>query len=141
MEWKIVLRAGLLVIACAAAFCATAVWNTKVSSRWTEADANLILNNSPWAKQVKTKTAGGGGGARPGGMGRRRAGYPTGGGGRGGANIGPMSALVRWESAKPVQEAETRLRELNAPADSKPASSSREPFENHYVVSVIGLRA
>src|SRR5438876_7999250 len=131
MEWKI---AGLLVIACAAAFCATEVWNTKVSSRWTEADANLILNNSPWAKQIKTKTAGGGG-ARRGGMGRRRAGYPTGGGSRGGANIGPMSALVRWESAKPVQEAEARLRELSAPADSKPVGSSGEPFEKHYVVS------
>src|SRR5882672_11477858 len=116
MPLKIVLRAGLPVFACAVAFCATEVWNTKVSSRWTEADANLILNNSPWARQVKTKTAGSGG-ARRGGMGRHRVGYPT--GGRG-ANNGPMSAVVRWESAKPVQEAEARLRDLNAPADSKP---------------------
>ena len=58
-----------------------------------------------------------------------------------------MSALVRWESAKPVQEAETRLKNLNAPADSKPVSGSADgkeasnSFENHYVVSVIGLRA
>ncbi len=138
MQLKIVLRAGMPVVACAVAFCATEVWNTKVSSRWTAADANLILNNSPWAKQVKTKTAASGG-ARRGGMGRRRDGYPT--GGRGGANNSPMSALVRWESAKPVQEAETRVRELNAPADSKPASGSADPFEKHYVVSVIGLRA
>ena len=160
MRPKIVLRTGLPLIACAAAFCATEVWNTKVSSHWTEAEANLILNNSPWAKQVKTKTAQSGGarrsgGGRGGGMGRRGGiggypggGYPPagGGGGRGGANNAPMSALVRWESAKPVQEAETRLQNLSAPADSKPASDSAgkeapNPFENHYVVSVIGLRA
>src|ERR1700693_5033087 len=103
MQLKIVLRAGLPVIGCAVAFCANEVWNTKVSSHWTEADANLILNNSPWAKQVKTKTAQSGmarrpGGGRAGGMGGRR--YPTGGGGgRGGGNDAPMSALVRWESA------------------------------------------
>lgn len=48
----------------------------------------------------------------------------------------PMSALVRWESAKLVQQAETRLHSA-ANADSKPAEN---PFGNHYVVSVIGLR-
>ena len=57
MQMKIVWRAGLPIMACAVAFCATEVWNTKVSSHWTEAEANLILNNSPWAKQVKTKSA------------------------------------------------------------------------------------
>ena len=67
MQLKIVLRAGLPVIACTVAFCANEVWNTKVSSHWTEAEANLILNNSPWAKQVKTKTAQSGVGRRPGG--------------------------------------------------------------------------
>ena len=47
MQLKIVLRAGLPMLACAVAFCANEVWNNKVSSRWTEADANLILTNSP----------------------------------------------------------------------------------------------
>jgi hypothetical protein len=57
-----------------------------------------------------------------------------------------MSALVRWESAGPVQEAEARLQSLNSSADSKPAGDSSEdkeaanPFEKHYVVSVTGLR-
>src|SRR6185295_9595312 len=105
-----VLRAGLPLIACTVAFCANEVWNTKVSSRWTEADANLILNNSPWAKQVKTTAAQSvarraGPGTR--GMGGRR-------GGRIDGNTATMSALVRWESARPVQEAEARLQDLHA---------------------------
>jgi len=127
MQLTTVLRAGLPVIACGVAFCANEVWNTKVSSHWSEADANLILNNSPWAKQVKTKTTQS--------AGRR---YPTGGrGGRGGANDWSISALVRWESARPVQEAEARLHDLHGASGS---SEAKEAGEKHYVVSVIGLR-
>jgi hypothetical protein len=49
-----------------------------------------------------------------------------------------MTVVVRWESAKPVQEAEKRLQGPNPDsADSKPPAN---PFENHYVVSVTGLR-
>jgi len=150
MQSKTVLRAALPAIACAVAFCAAEVWNTKDSRIWTEAEANLILNNSPWAKQVKTKPAQAGG-AQPGGrigggMGRRGGmgrpgGYPRTSGRRGGEANAPMSAVVRWESAKPVQEAEARLKKLsnseNSPAGDK---SSANPFENHYVVSVTGLR-
>src|SRR5436309_364754 len=120
MKYKAVSRAALPIIACVIAFGATEVWNTKVSSIWTAAEANLILSNSPWAKQVKTKPAQSGA-VRPGGgrMGRRGGvGYPGGGGGgRGGGANTPMSVTVRWESAKPVQEAEARLRKLNTPAD------------------------
>jgi hypothetical protein len=143
MQLKIVLRAGLPVLVCAVAFCANEVWNNKVSSRWTEADAKLILTNSPWAKQVKTKTAQSGMGrragvSRGGGMGGRR--YPTGGrGGRGGENAS-MSALVRWESARPVQEAEARLQNLHAAGGPSDAKEAPNPDEKHYVVSVIGLR-
>jgi len=79
-------------------------------------------------------------------MGRRGGiGYPGGGRGGGGrtSNEQPMSAVVRWESAKPVQEAETRLQKLSASPDIKPAEPkpAANPFENHYVISVIGLRA
>ena len=49
-----------------------------------------------------------------------------------------MSALVRWESAGPVQEAEARLHDLHAGGGSSEVKS--EAGEKHYVVSVIGLR-
>jgi hypothetical protein len=165
MKRKTILRAGLPLIACAAAFCATEVWNTKDPAVWTTEDANLILNNSPWAKQIKVSAGQPGQGRRMGGggMGRRGGGYPGGGGGYpgggypgggggypgrggggGGASSAPMTVVVRWESAKPVQEAEKRLQNKNPdPADSKSDGDSKpaaNPFENHYVVSVIGLR-
>jgi hypothetical protein len=156
MNQNTILRAGLPLVACAAAFCATEVWNTKDSAVWTTEDANIILNNSPWAKQIKVSPAGsgpvrrgggGGMGRRGGGMGYPGGGYPGGGypgggGGRGGggsASSMPMTVVVRWESAKPIQEAEKRLQNNNAQpdGDSKPEAN---PFENHYVVSVIGVR-
>lgn len=57
-----------------------------------------------------------------------------------------MSALIRWESAQPVQQAEARLKSLNAPSDSKPADGQADAKQetkasDHYVVAVIGLRA
>src|SRR5580704_14491582 len=122
MKLNTVLRAGLQVAACAVAFSATEVWNSKDPSVWTSEDANLILNKSPWAKQIKV------GGEQPmrRGMGRRGMGYPGGGypgggypqgggggyppQGGGGGGTPQMSAVVRWESAKPVQEAEARLK-------------------------------
>ena len=151
MKQKTILRAGLPLLACAVAFCAAEVWNTKDPAVWTTEDANVILNNSPWAKQIKVSPAGSGQVRRGGGMGRRGGmgypgggypggGYPGGGGrGGGGADSAPMTVVVRWESAKPVQEAEKRLQNNNAATDgdSKPAAN---PFENHYVVSVTGLR-
>jgi hypothetical protein len=151
MQLKTVIRAALPILAGAAAFGAAEVWNTKVSSVWTEADANLILNNSPWAKQVKTKTQAGaqrvmrpgrsGGMGRRGGIGYPGGGYPGGGGGGwGGAGQAPMNVLVRWESARPVQEAEARLKSLHSPPDAK-TESHAAGFQNHYVVTVIGLRA
>ena len=162
MKQKTILRAALPIVACAAAFSATEVWNTKDSAVWTTEDANLILNNSPWAKQIKISSGqsparrsgmgrrgGMGGGGYPGGGypggggGYPGGGYPQGGGG-GGASSMPMTVVVRWESAKPVQEAEKRLQNNNAAsADSKPDGDSKpaaNPFENHYVVSVIGVR-
>ncbi len=150
MRSKTLLRALLPVWAGAVAFCATEVWNVKDSSIWTDAEANSILNKSPWAKQVKAQGAQGGQARRGGrGMGRRGGmGYPGGGypGGGGRASTQPMNVVVRWESAKPVQEAEARLRKLNGPSDSKPTDGSVEPgpaanpFETDYVISGIGLR-
>jgi hypothetical protein len=151
MKPKTILRAALPAFACSVAFCATEVWNIKDSSIWSDSEANQVLNNSPWAKQVKAKPAQAGAVRRGGGgrgMGRRGGiGYPGGGGGGRTSSDQPMSALVRWESAKPIQEAETRLQKLRATPDSQPTDGSAEPkpaanpFENHYVISVIGLRA
>jgi len=62
------------------------------------------------------------------------------GGGRGGASAAPLDVVVRWESAKPIQEAEARLRNLNASAGSKSGSDPAGFSEKYYVVSVIGLR-
>ena len=160
---------------CAVTFAATEVWNTKDSSVWTTEDANVILNKSPWAKQIKVggqqqrpmqrgRRGGmgypgggypgggypGGGGGYPGGGG----GYPQGGGGGGGAP--QMRAVVRWESAKPVLEAEARLKNGSNPRDSsdlRPGEAppqegsqsgpkiSGNPFANHYVITVVGLPA
>src|SRR5579872_5068488 len=80
MKLNTVMRAGLQVAACAVAFSATEVWNTKDPSVWTAEDANVILNKSPWAKQIKVAPQGMGQ-RRPGGMGRRGGGmgYPGGG--------------------------------------------------------------
>ncbi len=165
MNTRIALLAVLPAVLCAAAFCAAEVWNTKDPAVWTTEDANVILNNSPWAHQIKVggQQAGqrrgmgrrgggmgypgggypGGGGGYPGGGGGYPGGgggYPGGGGGypgggRGGAGSMPMSALVRWESAQPVQQAEARLKNLTA-ADAKPEAKASD----HYVVTLIGLR-
>src|SRR5258708_38747072 len=115
MKPQTIWRAALPALACAVSFCATDVWNIKDSSIWTDSEANLILNNSPWAKQVKAKPAQAGAVRRGGGgrgMGRRGGnGYPGGGGGTGRGGGGgtpgapPTSAPVRWERAKPVHEA------------------------------------
>ena len=176
MSLRITLRAGLPVLVTAAAFCATEVWNTKDPSVWTTEDANVVLNNSPWAKQIKLAPQGmgqrrpGGMGRRGGGMGYPGGGYPgggypgggggypgggggyPGGGGRGGSGGTdgislPASATVRWESAKPVEEAEARLNSLNASynsrpdeqADAKSAKAETKPSD-HYVIALLGIR-
>ena len=67
------------------AFCATEIWNTKDPSVWTTEDANIILNKSPWAKQIKV-----GSNQRPMQRGGRRGGmgYP-------GRRI-PWRGIPRW---------------------------------------------
>ncbi len=100
MQNKTVLRATLAAMACAVAFCASDVWNSKESPDWTADDINRILTDSPWAKQVNASFdsagrgggiggpggGGGGGMGRGGGMGGGGMGYP--GGGMGGGGIG-----------------------------------------------------
>ena len=88
MNNKIALRVGLAAMACAVAFCASDVWNSKQSTDWTSDDINRILTDSPWAKQVNASfdsTGRGGGMGGPGGGG---GGMGRGGGGMGGGGMG-----------------------------------------------------
>ena len=127
-------------------------WNKKEPAQWSSDEIDRLVTKSPWARQVTAASAavsrpyatggsGGGmgdpgvGGGSPGGGG---VGYPGGGGmggrgaggggrGRGGGNGMPLSytATVRWESAKPVQEA------LKTPLP--------EGLAGAYVISVSGV--
>ena len=65
-----------------------------------------------------------------------------------------MNVVVRWESAKPVQEAVARLKNGSAqaqtPGDTRPGEAppdapagpkiSGNQFAKHYVITVVGLR-
>lgn len=126
---------------------------------WTAEDANTILNNSPWAKQIKitppqSGTRRGGGMGRRGGMGYPGGGYPGGGypgggqrrGSGGGGGAMPVEGTIRWESARPVQQAEARLKNLNPPADAQAAETraGEKPAAapaDHYVISLLGVSA
>src|SRR5579883_1407503 len=85
-------------------------WDEKEPETWTDEERQQILTNSPWARpaQVHTDTGPGGltgrGSTMANTRGRRAAGpgipSPSGSG-----PIGKYEAIVRWESAKPVREA------------------------------------
>jgi hypothetical protein len=127
-------------------------WNKKEPAEWSSEEVDKLVTKSPWARQVNAASAAvsrpysgsggmgdpgvGGGGGYPGAGGGM--GYPgsggigpgrgTGGGrGRSGGDAMPVSftATVRWESAKPIQEA------LKAPLP--------EGLAGAYVISVSGV--
>lgn len=105
-------------------------WKGKPVSQWSEEDARQVLNDSPWAKtsvpefekiapQPYSPANG------------MSVNVPLPGGGRHGrsSDEGRMTltrVLVRWESAMPVQSAEMKARNLNAP----------DVDEDHYAVMV-----
>ena len=114
-------------------------WNKKDPSQWSSDEIEKLKTKSPWAKSVtislrqSSSGGNGGGGGYPGGGG----GYPGGGmggggmgrGRRGGGMGGPAPiqyhGVVRWVSAKPIQEA------LKSPVP--------EGLANAYVISVSGI--
>jgi hypothetical protein len=124
-------------------------WNKKEPAEWSAEEIDKLVTRSPWAREVNAASvamsrpyggsAGSGGGMDPGIGGR--GGYPgsggmgypggggMGGGGRRGGGGGPMplsyKATVRWESAKPIQEA------LKTPLP--------EGLAGAYVISVSGV--
>src|SRR5438552_3627238 len=108
MKNKTVMRVGFAAMACAIAFCASDVWNTKESTDWTSDDVNRILTDSPWAKQVNASFessgrgggmgspgSGGGGMGRGGGMGGPGGGMGYPGGGMGGGGMGGRGGMGR----------------------------------------------
>jgi hypothetical protein len=103
-------------------------WNKKDPGEWTSEEKDKLTSKSPWAKEAAataTQTGGqrGYGGGGGGGMGGGRRG---GGGGRpGGMPSQNYKGTIRWESAKPIQDA------LKQPM--------AEAFANHYVISVSGF--
>jgi hypothetical protein len=148
--------AGLPVVAGGAlpawAFASKEFWEAKPASDWTADEIDRMLTKSPWAKDASVMSSGqglgngsgrsrgggigfpGGGGGGigfpgGGGGGRQGGGYPGAGGGGNDGGRERLTATVRWESARPIQEA---LR-IGA-SDEKP----NEDFENYYVIALIG---
>jgi len=126
-------------------------WQSKPIAEWTQADSLQVLNDSPWAKKATAKVlkaadpARAGNIAQLGGMGIGMPGM--GGMGGMGRHSGtrtqtsdtssstassastPPSLTVRWESALPLQAAELKARNVNAPSMD----------EDHYAVAVYGV--
>jgi hypothetical protein len=127
-------------------------WQGKQISDWTDDDAHQVLTDSPWALTVTPRFnrspdnnsgRGTGGRLQAGGMGvgipgmggtGRRGGMrtppPSGTDAGGGTNSNsPPTLVVRWESALPVQAAELKARNVNAPAVD----------ETQYAIAVYGI--
>jgi hypothetical protein len=114
-------------------------WNKKDPSQWSSEEIEKLKTRSPWAKPVSvslrqsgsgtngggTAYPGGGGGYPGGGMGGGGMGRGRRGGGMGGPPAVQYHGVVRWVSAKPVQEA------LKSPVP--------EGLVNAYVISVSGI--
>jgi len=117
-------------------------WDQKPPAEWSAKDTDKLMTKSPWAKRASVDTGRGpaafSGPATPRGdapMGGGRSGGPQGGAGQmddGGAGPGggpgggaAPEALVRWESARPILDAQKR--ELP------------EAFQGSYAISVTGF--
>jgi hypothetical protein len=149
-------RLALLPVSVFLLAAADQTWKDKPVANWSEDEAQDVLADSPWTKNVKPtinrsasntqQSSGGYGrgigmggigmgipGMGGGGMGRH-GGYPGGhSGGQRPPNEGaynePTTLKLRWESALPVREAELKARETDAPTlDS-----------DHYAIAIYGV--
>jgi hypothetical protein len=103
-------------------------WNEKQPDAWSAIEIERLLSRSPWAKEADVDLnfdgfPGGPGGGPPGGF---PGGGPPGGGFPDGGPMGggQFKPVIRWESAKPIQDA----RKKNATDD----------FAKYYVLSLSG---
>lgn len=117
-------------------------WNEKKPEDWSAEEIDMLLNRSPWARDVNANMKAvspeggeskkkGGGYSMSGGAGGRSASTGGSGGGSGSSSkndtvIGSFRGLVRWESAEPVLLAQ------------KKEGLTGEAAE-HYIISVSGL--
>ncbi len=101
-------------------------WDTKDPKDWTDAERTELLTRSPWAHTVSVHYDQGPGGLNRGPSNSRRGrsaapGLPA---PNGAPTLAPTEALVRWESALPIREADrNRLKD--------------DPAAN-YIISVTG---
>jgi hypothetical protein len=113
-------------------------WQAKPYTDWNDRETQKLLNSSPWAREVELAMGGGAPGA----------GAPEGGRGRGGpAGDVPIPvttavyAVVRWQTALPVKQAQARLKFGKDVANSADAKTFLDHEETTYVVEVSGLPA
>lgn len=142
-------RLVLLPLSSLVLIAADQAWKNKQYSEWTEDDAKEVIAGSPWVKTITptvvVKTTpepdqGRTGGRRRGGkIGRggpsQSGDSPVGDGqgkrpGDGASSPAPVKTLtLRWESARPVREAELKNHETGAPAVDA----------DHYAVAIYGI--
>jgi hypothetical protein len=135
---NLLLQSLWLAIAVACLMAADPVWISKPAAQWTEQDARLVLNASPWAKEISAvitrrltedqlREAGQMG--QPHGIGNDGI-DPRGSGPKVSPNVflGPagddrsprsraqsIKLKLRWESARPIQLAEFKSHEIEPP--------------------------
>lgn len=120
---------GLLTLP-ASAFAPKEFWNDRKPEEWTSAEVKELLSKSPWAKDAEIKDNGQVGSlGAPRGAVSRRGGAPARTSGQGGTpSSNPRKitwkAVIRWESALPVQGA----LKAAAPKD----------IQDYYVLNVVG---
>jgi hypothetical protein len=106
-------------------------WQTKPYTEWNDKEAQRLLNDSPWAREVELMTGGAPGAGAPGG----------GRGGRGGpggdvAAPAPISVVLRWQTALPIKQALARLKFGKDVASSADAKTFLDHEETTYVIAV-----
>jgi hypothetical protein len=108
-------------------------WKNKPVSEWTEADAKMVMTDSPWARTVNAtldKTP-------PGNRirilgldvpvpGHRAANHPA---EKPPSPPKPPALALRWESARPIREAERKAQDTSGPAVD----------ERYYALAVYGI--
>jgi hypothetical protein len=105
-------------------------WQTKPYTDWNDKEAQRLLNDSPWAREVELMMGG-----APG------AGTPGGGRGRGGpggdvATPAPVSVVLRWQTALPIKQALACLKFGKDVANSADAKTFLDHEETTYVIAV-----